>query len=87
MLIGRRMLRVDAWSGEGPLKDNLEAMEFVYIDGMPRMRCGEPRSIPRGSVCSLLVVKIYKDKLVSSLVPEGSPHWIIPNFNPLSGEP
>ena len=100
--IGHRMLRGDAELREGPLKDNVEAMEFVYVDGMTRMRYGEARSLLRcvgvdtreirdisfvgNSVSSLLVMKTYKEKLISKLVPEGSPLRIISNFDPLSGD-
>ena len=100
--IGQRMLRGTAQLREGPLKDNVEAMEFVYIEGITKMRYGEARSIMRvggvdtrnirdisfvgKSVCSLLVSKSYKRELVSNLVSEGSPFRIIPDFDPLSGD-
>ena len=100
--IGQRMLRGTAQLREGPLKDNVDALEFVYVEGMTKMRYGEARGIMRvggidtrnirdisyvgKSVCSLLVSKSYKNELVSILVSVGSPLKIIPDFDPLSGE-
>lgn len=100
--IGQRMLRGDAHLREGPLKDNIDSMEFVYVWGITRMRYGEARSILRSggvdtreirdisfvgkSVCSLLVTKAYKGCLLSSLEAEGSPFKTIPDFDPLSEE-
>ena len=100
--IGQGMLNPDAHLREGPLKDNIDSMEFVYVWGITRMRYGEARSILRSggidtreirntsfvgkSVCSLLATKAYKGCLVSSLETEGSSFKTMPNFDPLSEE-
>lgn len=72
------------------------------LDGTTRIRYGETCSILRSAgvytrkihnissvgktMCFLLVMKIYKDKLVNILVSEGSPLRFVTNFDPLLEE-
>lgn len=87
--IGQRMLKGDTHLRDGPLKDDIDSMAFVYVWGIARIRCGETRSILRSGgidtreirdisfvgkgVCSLLVTRAYRGYLVSSLESKGSP--------------
>lgn len=100
--IGKRMLKEGEELKEGPLKDNVEAMEFVYVEGISRMRYSEVRSILKvagvdtrmvkdisfvgGRVCSFLTEKAYKLELVRALAFEGSPLKTLDTFDPMSGE-
>ena len=67
------MLKEGEELNDGPLKENVEALEFVYVEGISRMKYGKVRSLLRvagvdtrairdvsfvgGSVCSLLTEK------------------------------
>ena len=98
--IGQRMLKGDVQLEEGPLKKNVESIEFVYVEGISKMKYGLARGILRSAgvkmqairdisfvgsrVCSFLVDRDYKEKLVKILTSEGSPLKVIPNFDPLS---
>ena len=100
--ISRRMLKEGEVLEEGPLKHNVDSLEFVHVVGVGRMRYGEMRSLlgsigvntreirdisfVGGSICSLLVSKEYKKELVKVLVFEGSPLSLLNGFNPLSNE-
>ena len=97
-----RMLKEGEKLEDGPLKENVEALEFAYVEGISRMRYSEARSLLRvagvdtrairdisfvgGSVCSLLTEKAYKGKLVRTLTFEGSPLKVLENFDPMSKE-
>ena len=98
--VGARMLKEGEELNDGPLKENVEALEFVYVEGISRMKYGEVRSLLRvagvdtrairdvsfvgGSVCSLLTEKAYKGNLVKALTFEGSPLKVLENFDPMS---
>ena len=100
--MGKRMLKKGDTLEEGPLKRNVEAIDFVYVEGISRMKYGVVRSIFRtagvnvqkvrdisfvgGRVCSLLIDKDYKKDLVSALSFEGSPLKVLKHFDPMSEE-
>ena len=100
--VGARMLKKGEKLEDGPLKENVEALEFVYVEGITRMKYGEARSLLRvagvntrtikdisfvgGRVCSLLTEKAYKGDLVKKLTFEGSPLRVLENFDPMSKE-
>ena len=98
--MGKRMLKEGVNLEDGPLKQNVEAMEFVYVEGISRMKYGVARSILKtagielqkirdisfvgGRVCSLLIDKDYKRNLVNTLSFKGSPLNVLENFDPMS---
>ena len=100
--MGKRMLKEGDNLEEGPLKQNVEAMEFIYVEGISRMKYGVVRSILRtagvevrkirdisfvgGRVCSLLIDKDYKKNLVGTLSFEGSPLKVLEKFDPMSNK-
>ena len=99
---GVRMLKGGEKLENGPLKENVEALELAYVEGTFRMRYSEARSLLRaavvdtqaiggmsfagGSVCSLLTEKAYKGELVKILTFEGTPLKVLENFDPISKE-
>ena len=98
--IGQRMLKGDAQLEEGPLKKNVDLMDFVYVDGVTKMKYGLARSVLRSAgievqairdissvgnrVCSFLVFRDHKEKLVRILTSKGSTLKVIPNFDAMS---
>ena len=94
------MLKDGEELNDGPLKENVEALEFVYVEGITRMKYGEARyllkaagvdtrairdiSFVGGSVCSLLTKKTYKSDLIKLFTYEGSPLKVLENFDPMS---
>lgn len=100
--ISKRMLKGGEKLEEGPLKKNIDSMEFIYVEGIARMKHGMARSMLRtagvdtraikdisfigGRVCSLLADKTSKGDIMKALVFEGSPLRVIEDFDPMSKE-
>lgn len=86
--VGFRMLKEVEKLEDGPLKENVGALEFVYVGGISKMGYGEARSLLSvtgidtraikdilfvgGSICSLLTEKVTREGLLGYLRLKGT---------------